>query len=579
MAHIYKHRKWLSIVLILSFMTVSVASCKKDGGATTTTTYPGQTLITDASGSIIDPGVTLTPTPIPEYTVATVVAVDDDFVYAYDEKNTTARIIGATVGGIDFLVLEQGEYWCRILFGEDEAGYIETKYLSFVTTFVLPEIHEAHFYMDDKEEMGLLPIKYSNRLKIVPTTYTVIEKVPKDDSPGAPLVEKEVTKTRIDVYTTSNVLLSKDTTLYIKDGIIKTTPIPTPTPIPGTETPTPTPTATATATPTPGATATPTPTETATPSPTPTTEPTPTDAVPTASVGGVSMTNVSAGKADPVTVSPTPTPTPESVEIIIKNGVITSVKGFTLEEIDFELHEDKGQVVTLNGDVISFEGMFFEESEVIITAGSIDTPDGEIILDNGYYSVPKLLKDNLVDVTLYTDDILIDMLMAKDDNIAGGNVYGQEICLLQQGTLEKLKDAQELFYADGYSIIIYDAYRPYSVTCTMFDIHKDGTYVAGKRFGSIHNKGAAVDMSLVDNNTGIPIEMPSAIHTLDSTSNRSNPNMTDTAKKNMNYMADIMKKCGFSTIASEWWHFTDTESDKYMLTDHDLPCQIKIIYE
>jgi D-alanyl-D-alanine dipeptidase len=556
-------------------MSVSVTSCKKKGVPTVPTTYPGQTVVTDASGSIIDPGVTLSPTPIPEYTVATVVAVDDDYVYAREEKNTTARIVGATVGGIDFLVLDQGEYWCKILFGEDEEGYIETKYLSFAITTVLPEIHEAHFYMDAKEEMGLLPVKYNNKLKIVPTTYTVIEKVPENNSAGAALIDKEVTKTRIDVYTTSNVLLSKDTTLYIKDGIIRTTPVPSPTPIPGTETPTPTPTLMPTASPTPGATATPIPV--ATLSPTPTAEPSPTEAA--VAVEGVSQVYVPAGKAEPVTVSPTPTPTPASVEIVIKNGVITSCTGITLEEIDFELHEDKGQVVTLNGDVISFNGMFFEEAEVIVTLGSLDSPEGEIILDNGYYSVPKLLKDNLVDVSLYNDDILIDMLMAKEGSIAGGNVYGQEICLLQKGTLDKLLKAQELFAADGYSIIIYDAYRPYSVTCIMYDIHKDGTYVAGKRFGSIHNKGAAVDMSIVDNSTGIPLEMPSPIHTLDSTSNRSNPNMSAEAKKNMNYMAEIMKKSGFSTIASEWWHFSDTASDEYMLTDHDLPDQIKIICE
>lgn len=570
MTYIYRHRKLLSVLLILSLLPVSMASCKKKITASSSTTVPGQTVITDVSGSVIDPDVTLTPTPIPEYTVATVVAVDEEFVYAREEKNTTAKAIGATVGGIDFLVLEQGEYWCKILFGEDEEGYIETKYLSFAITTVLPEIHEAHFYMDAKEEMGLLPTKYNNRLKVVPSTYTVIEKVPESSAPGAKLINKEVTKTKIDVYTSSDVLLSKDTTLYIKDGIIRTTPVPSPTPIPGTETPTPTPTPTPTVSPTPLATATPT----ATPSPTPTSDP---SAPSSETVLGVSLTYEPSGKKEPVTATPTPTPAP--VEIVIKNGAITSCKGITLEDIDFELHKDKGQVVTLNGDVISFNGMFFEEAEVIVTLGSLDTPDGEIVLDNGYYSVPRMLKDNLVDVSLYSDDILIDMLLAKEGSIAGGNVYGQEICLLQKGTLDKLLKAQELFAADGYSIIIYDAYRPYSVTCIMFDIHKDGTYVAGKRFGSIHNKGAAIDMSIVDNSTGLPLEMPSPIHTLDSTSNRNNPNMTAKAKENMNYMAGIMKKCGFGTISSEWWHFTDTLSDDYMLTDHDLPDQIKIIYE
>lgn len=544
----YIFYKCLSIILILSIMTVSASSCKKNIKSTVPTSDPGQTTFTDPSGSVTRPAVTLTPTPIPEYTVATVIAVDKDLINVFEEKNTTARIVGATVSGIDFLVLDQGDYWCKILFGENEEGYVQTKYLSFAITTTLPEIHEAHFYMDAREEMGLLPIKYNNKLSVIPSTYVVIEMLPENDEPDAKLVETEVTYTRIDVYTSGNTLLASDTTLYIKDGVIKTTPVPSPTPVPGTETPTPTPEVTA--------------------EPTETTPPTET----TAPVDPAAPT-------EPLPPTATPTPTPEPVEIVISNGEITSCKGVTLEEIPFELHKDKGQVVTLNGGVISFNGMFFEGADVTVTAGTIDSPDGEIVLENGYYSVPKMLKDNLVDVSLYSDDILIDMLLAKEGSIAGGNVYGQQICLLQKQTLDKLLEAQKLFAADGYSIIIYDAYRPYTVTCIMYDIHKDGTYVAGKRFGSIHNKGAAIDMSIVDNSTGLPLEMPSPIHTLDSSSNRSNPNMTDEAKKNMNYMAEIMKKCGFSTISSEWWHFTDTNSDEYMLTDYDLPSQIKIIYE
>jgi len=248
------------------------------------------------------------------------------------------------------------------------------------------------------------------------------------------------------------------------------------------------------------------------------------------------------------------------------------------EDVDFTIGEDKGHVVTENGDVICFEGLFFQEAEVSITVGKFDTPEAQITIDTGYLLEPKLQKDNLVDVKRFTDDIFVDMLLAKDENIAGGNVYGQEICLLQRGTLDKLLEAQEMFEEDGYSIIIYDAYRPYSVTCIMYDIHKNGTYVSGKRFGSIHNQGAAIDMSLVDNATGEPIEMPSPIHTLDSRSNRTNPNMTENAKKNMNYMAQVMMKSGFTMISSEWWHFTDLESNTYLLTDHKLSEQIKIIY-
>jgi len=262
----------------------------------------------------------------------------------------------------------------------------------------------------------------------------------------------------------------------------------------------------------------------------------------------------------------------------VSNGTITSVTGVTLDVgIPFDIAQDKGQVVTETGEVIAYQGIFFAESEVVVTDGRMPVIDGELYIESGYYFKPAVLIDELVDVRRHSDSIYIDMMMTKEDSIAGGNVYGQQICLLQQGTLNKLLEADKMFQEDGYSIIIYDAYRPYSVTCTMYDIHKNGTYVAGKRFGSVHNKGAAIDMSLVDNTTGEPIEMPSPIHTLNETSNRTYPKMTDTAKENMIYMADIMKKAGFTTIQSEWWHFSDSESSRFLRTDYDLKAQTKII--
>jgi len=85
-------------------------------------------------------------------------------------------------------------------------------------------------------------------------------------------------------------------------------------------------------------------------------------------------------------------------------------------------------------------------------------------------------------------------------------------------------------------------------------------------------------MSLLDAD-GRPVEMPSPIHTLNETSNRGYGGMTEQARDNMNYMADVMKSCGFSTISSEWWHFSDTDHKQYLRTDHDLDALLRVIYE
>lgn len=550
-----RKNKKLSIIVLLLIISLlpQMSACKEK---TQNTSASSDILSSTSQETTQIQTPTPSPTPVPEYDVGVVTPSDDNIAYVYGEQDTSEKPIGAAVEGIDFLILKKGDDWCEILYGPDEVGYIETSYLSVSVTLEPPPLYEAHFFMEAREEPGHIHVAFNNKLKIVPSTYTVIEKVPENDAPGAPLIDVEVTKNRIDVYTTGGELLAADTTLIFKNAKIYTTPIPTPTSVPV--------------------------------PPSDDINPAPTD--PTVAEGSSEPTPPSPSDilADPSTVdpttppvetlAPTPTPAPIPVEIIVTNGILTSITGVTLDTgIPFEVGKDKGHVLTDAGEVIAYQGMFFPEAEVIVTDCRMPVSDGELYVESGYYFKPAILLDELVDVRRYSDTIYIDMMMTKEDSIAGGNVYGQQICLLQKSTLDKLLEAEKMFQEDGYSIIVYDAYRPYSVTCIMYDIHKDGTYVAGKRFGSIHNKGAAIDMSLIDNITGEPVEMPSPIHTLNSTSNRTNPDMTDAAKENMNYMADIMRKAGFTTIQSEWWHFSDSESSRYMRTDYDLTAQIKII--
>ena len=60
------------------------------------------------------------------------------------------------------------------------------------------------------------------------------------------------------------------------------------------------------------------------------------------------------------------------------------------------------------------------------------------------------------------------------------------------------------------------------------------------------------------------------MYTFDKTSATNYKGMTKTARKNMEYMQKIMKKCGFTVYDGEWWHFTDKNADKYVVTNLDL---------
>ncbi len=174
-------------------------------------------------------------------------------------------------------------------------------------------------------------------------------------------------------------------------------------------------------------------------------------------------------------------------------------------------------------------------------------------------------KYHIVDVKKYLPELEYEIIFATPDNFTGVAQYERDMCLLQAGTVEKLAEAQDLFAIDGYTIKVYDAYRPSSVSAVLYDIIGDPSYIA-KPGTSIHNRAAAVDISLVDSQ-GNEIEMPTPMHTLNETANRDYEGMSETARANMDYMTDIMKQCGFTPISSEWWHFSDSEAGQYPALD------------
>jgi D-alanyl-D-alanine dipeptidase len=180
----------------------------------------------------------------------------------------------------------------------------------------------------------------------------------------------------------------------------------------------------------------------------------------------------------------------------------------------------------------------------------------------------KELINDLVDVRSVIDTIEVNLVYATDDNFTGKKLYPLDVCLLQRSTAEKLKKAQELFLQDGYSIKIYDAYRPYSIQKALFEVVNDPQYIADPNKASLHNRGAAVDITLTDPE-GNEIVMPCPVHTLSPEAHVDNPDMSEDARKNLKYMQDVMVQCGFYVYPYEWWHFTDLDCLDYMVTDYD----------
>lgn len=177
--------------------------------------------------------------------------------------------------------------------------------------------------------------------------------------------------------------------------------------------------------------------------------------------------------------------------------------------------------------------------------------------------------NGLVPINISEYDFVLDLRYATDNNFSSKKVYDAYVAVLQKDTLNKLISANEDFKALGYRIKIWDAYRPAHVQEYFWNIVQDRRYIASPYYnGSRHNRGTAVDLTLVDMK-GKEIEMPTGFDEFNTTAHR-NAIMTGNAKKNVDLLTEIMVKNGFCPIETEWWHFDDISADNFPIQDHDL---------
>ena len=183
-------------------------------------------------------------------------------------------------------------------------------------------------------------------------------------------------------------------------------------------------------------------------------------------------------------------------------------------------------------------------------------------------SVPA--SSRLVDLSRYTDDVIIEMKLSQGGAAAGAPYYSRNLCMLRYGTVQKLLRAAARFAEDGYTLKILDAYRPTSVQQSWAALVQDTQWVANPALGigDGHNRGCAVDITLLDKN-GSEIALPTPVYTFTAASSRT-AIMQAEARVNLDYLTDVMVSCGFRMNNAKWWHFEDTDIESYLPTDHPI---------
>lgn len=175
----------------------------------------------------------------------------------------------------------------------------------------------------------------------------------------------------------------------------------------------------------------------------------------------------------------------------------------------------------------------------------------------------------LVEVVSLDPSIRVDLRYATRDNVAGRALYRSAHAVLERPAAEALVRVQRALSADGFGLVVWDAYRPWRVTKTLWDVTPADrrAFVADPARGSRHNRGAAVDVTLIDLATGEPVEMPSAFDDFSERAAPSYAGATSAARAHRDRLRDAMERQGFFVHPSEWWHFDWKDWADYPILD------------
>ncbi len=182
----------------------------------------------------------------------------------------------------------------------------------------------------------------------------------------------------------------------------------------------------------------------------------------------------------------------------------------------------------------------------------------------------------LVDIATVEPGIQLDIRYATADNFTGKVIYPRARCLLRRAVAERLAAVHRALRRDGLGLRVWDCYRPFSAQKLLWERVPDGRYVARPVErggvpveGSKHNRGAAVDLTLVDAD-GAPLEMPTGYDDFTPAAHRATLGGSEAARANARRLEQAMVAEGFEPLATEWWHFDGPGWQEYPLSDQPL---------
>lgn len=218
--------------------------------------------------------------------------------------------------------------------------------------------------------------------------------------------------------------------------------------------------------------------------------------------------------------------------------------------------------------------LFFSTAAALFTTAQ-DSSYTRPPLTNKWEDYKKQVKADpdkrMVELKSLMPGLVYDLRYATVNNFMKRLMYpaGTTVTFLRLPPATALQKVQAELAPRGLGLKIYDAYRPYSVTVKFWELVKDERYVANPSRGSGHNRGTAVDLTIINLPTGKELNMGTGFDNFTDTAHHTFTQLPEEVKQNRLLLKSLMEKNGFKALETEWWHYSWPESSRFEILDFE----------
>ena len=209
-------------------------------------------------------------------------------------------------------------------------------------------------------------------------------------------------------------------------------------------------------------------------------------------------------------------------------------------------------------------GLAYSQPEVPVNEFGLKVVDSKSLY---LVQVAGNAENTLLNLEGFVTNLRKDVKYATTDNVTRQVLYSTPGVFLRKPAAEALKKIAEELALNGIGLVVYDAYRPYSITKKIWDFVLNEDFAASPKTGSRHNRGCAIDIGLYDIVSGELLEMPTVFDDFTEKANHKYMKISPQQRINRALLRTVMEKHGFQPLESEWWHYDYSSWKSFDLMD------------